>query len=422
MQRFAGIWAFLFVVGSLLGAAGSATPVWASATSAPNGTDAAVVVTGAESPFGHVLFGAVDRALYVLSFDAVGSQGSPAVSHCTGSCASAWPPLLAPGPSGPFQTGGGVRGDQLGTILRSDGTYQVTYFGHPLYRFVRDTSPGQTNGENVAAFNGIWDLLTIHGQPDAGDATVTLELTTDGPALATPTANSTHRSLYLLTTDPPGQTTCFGNCARIWPPLLTTHKPSAGPGVLADGLGTLRRPDDTLQVTYFGQPLYLFAFDLTPGAASGLTNGEYFVDQFNHGVWYLVAPSGVANPGAAPVASEPSSFGTILAINPPAPGAGRPFAVYAFSPDTATASACTDACARAWPPLLTSGPPVAASGSGVNQAKLGAILRPDGTFQVSYDGHPLYLFSHDVPAAVNGEGITAFGGTFHVVSLAGPPV
>jgi predicted lipoprotein with Yx(FWY)xxD motif len=371
-----------------------------------------------------VLFTADDRALYMFSFDTIGTKVSPAQSNCTGTCASVWIPFLAPGPTGPFEARGEVQQSQLGTIPRTNPqgptVYQVTYFGYPLYTFIKDTAPGQTNGENVGAFNGIWHLLTVSGQPNAGDATVGLEDSANGPVLDTPTAFSTHRSLCYLTTDPPRESTCVGGCARIWPPLLTTHKPTAGPGVLAKGLGTLRRPDATLQVTYFGKPLYLFAFDPGAGAPSGLTNGEDLVDSFAFGVWYTVAPSGTPDPGTATVASESSPLGTILGFNSPNPTTPGPFTLYAFSADTQTSSVCNGACAIAWPPLLTSTPPVAAPGSGVTQADLGTILRQDGTFQVTYFGHPLYLFSHGFPGTT-GEGITAFGGTFQVVSLAGVP-
>jgi predicted lipoprotein with Yx(FWY)xxD motif len=95
--------------------------------------------------------------------------------------------------------------------------------------------------------------------------------------------------------------------------------------------------------------------------------------------------------------------------------------VYAFSPDSSTASTCTGTCARYWPPVLVAGSLTAAAGSGVNQSALGTITRPDGTFQVTYYGHPLYFFAFDQPGETLGEGITAFGGTFKVVSLAGMP-
>jgi predicted lipoprotein with Yx(FWY)xxD motif len=183
----------------------------------------------------------------------------------------------------------------------------------------------------------------------------------------------------------------------------------------------LTRADGTRQVTYFGHPVYLFAFDLGAGAPSGLTNGEYLVDQFQHGVWYLLGPSGIADPGPLPIASMSSSQGTIVAVNPPSPFSFRPFAVYAFSTDSATASACTGTCARFWPPVLVAGDLTAAAGSGVSQAGLGTITRPDGTFQVTYFGHPLYFFAFDQPGMTLGEGITAFGGTFKVVSLSGMP-
>lgn len=71
--------------------------------------------------------------------------------------------------------------------------------------------------------------------------------------------------------------------------------------------------------------------------------------------------------------------------------------MYAFSADTSTTSACTRTCARYWPPVVVAGNMTAAVGSRVSQAGLGTITQPDGTFQVTYYGHPLYFFASDPP-------------------------
>ena len=62
---------------------------------------------------------------------------------------------------------------------------------------------------------------------------------------------------------------CYGACAKGWPPLLTGGEPQAESGVLAAKLGILKRKDGTLQVTYFGHPLYTYVGDTEPGEASG---------------------------------------------------------------------------------------------------------------------------------------------------------
>lgn len=386
--------------------------------------DSGVVVTAAPSPDGPVLFTANGKALYVFTWDELTGPSLPLHSRCTGSCAVAWPPLLAAGPDGPFDASGGVQQSELGTVPttgpQGQTEYQVTYFGHPLYEFVRDTTPGAVTGENIAAFDGIFWLDHVTGRPAPGQAQVMLENSPSGPALAAKTANG-YRSQYMLSYDPEGSSTCTGPCTAIWPPLLTNREAAAGTGVQQTGLGILHRPDGTNQVTYFGHPVYYYAPDLAAGAASGETNGEYYVDQFAHGVWWLLNPDGSVLPGPVSIASMPSSKGTVLAVNPPAASAGRPFAVYAFSADSPGASACTGTCARFWPPVLTTGPATAAAGSGVNQAGLGAIARPDGTMQVTYYGHPLYFFANDQPGQTLGEGITTSGGTFDVVSLTGTP-
>jgi predicted lipoprotein with Yx(FWY)xxD motif len=303
-------------------------------------------------------------------------------------------------------------------MLRPDGTIQVTYDGHPLYGFINDKAPGQMNGENVGAFNGLWHLVSVNGQVNPGVATVSLESSSFGSVLSTPTAFNTYRSLYLLTSDGVNLSNCYDACARFWPPLLTTAAPVAGAGVNPNGLGTMRRSDGTTQVTYFGNPLYLFAFDLTPGAKSGLTNGEDFVDP-PVGVWYLLSPAGMAAPGPASITTATTtSLGSVLAYNPTGDPKGSSYPVYAFTGDTGSASACTGFCSRVWAPVLTNTTPQAMAGSGVNQASLGTIQRPDGTMQVTYNGHPLYTFTPDF-SGTDGQGLSVFGGTFWLAQASG---
>jgi predicted lipoprotein with Yx(FWY)xxD motif len=96
----------------------------------------------------------------------------------------------------------------------------------------------------------------------------------------------------------------------------------------------------------------------------------------------------------------------------------RGFTLYWFTPDTPTASRCTGSCAWRWPPVI--GP--AAAGAGVT-GRLGTITRPDGSVQVTYDGHPLYTASADAaPGQDRGNDLAASGGSWHevVVSATAP--
>jgi predicted lipoprotein with Yx(FWY)xxD motif len=95
--------------------------------------------------------------------------------------------------------------------------------------------------------------------------------------------------------------------------------------------------------------------------------------------------------------------------------------LYLFTKDSGTTSACTGACATAWPPLRTTGKPIA--GSGASASLVGSTTRADGTSQATYNGHPLYLFVKDTkPGDTNGEGVTAFGGSWFAVSATGKQV
>ena len=83
-------------------------------------------------------------------------------STCYGQCAVYWPPVYT---AGKPVAGPGARSGLLGTTRRSDGRLQVTYHGHPLYRFVMDKKAGQTSGEGLTGFGGRWDPLSAAGTP-----------------------------------------------------------------------------------------------------------------------------------------------------------------------------------------------------------------------------------------------------------------
>ena len=92
--------------------------------------------------------------------------------------------------------------------------------------------------------------------------------------------------------------------------------------------------------------------------------------------------------------------------------------VYLFEGDKGTASACTGECAQVWPPVTTTGNPKAA-GSAV-AANLGTITRSDGTMQVTYKGHPLYLYAKDMDTSdAYGQGIKSFGADWYMLKPSG---
>jgi predicted lipoprotein with Yx(FWY)xxD motif len=98
--------------------------------------------------------------------------------------------------------------------------------------------------------------------------------------------NSRGRTLYLFGKDRKGKSGCPGQCASVWPPLIAAGKPRAAAGVKASLLGTMKRADGRMQVTYNRHPLYMFVKD----TKRGQTNGEG-LSAFG-GSWYVVSPAG----------------------------------------------------------------------------------------------------------------------------------
>jgi predicted lipoprotein with Yx(FWY)xxD motif len=94
-------------------------------------------------------------------------------------------------------------------------------------------------------------------------------------------------ALYAFTRDTRNRATCYGDCAKAWPPYFVTRRPAAGGGVKASLLGTTRRSDGKLQATYAGRALYYYVGDTAPGVVRCQNVPEF------GGTWLVVRASGL---------------------------------------------------------------------------------------------------------------------------------
>ena len=139
------------------------------------------------------------------------------------------------------------------------------------------------------------------------------------------------------------------------------------------------------------------------------------------------APPPPRSPSSAPAAgssASASTTGTVIGTQAGSAGAfltdgGR--AVYLWAKDGMNMSACSGACASAWPPVPANGTLTATGGA--KATDLGTITRSDGTKQVTYDGHPLYYFVGDSAAGqTNGQGSDNFGAKWWLVASSGAEI
>jgi predicted lipoprotein with Yx(FWY)xxD motif len=118
--------------------------------------------------------------------------------------------------------------------------------------------------------------------------------------------DSRGHTLYLFAKDRNDKSACTVSCAKFWPPLLARGKPTAGTGVKASLLGTTRRSNGSLQVTYNRHPLYTFALDTRAGATNGEGNLAFGAK------WYAVSARGTAilkAPGTTTTTSATTTSG-----------------------------------------------------------------------------------------------------------------
>jgi len=140
---------------------------------------------------------------------------------------------------------------------------------------------------SIAALVAIGSLVAVGAALAATtSAQATAKVTVARTGLGRVLVDGRGHTLYLFEKDARGKSTCAGQCAVYWPPVTTSAKPLALAGLKATLLGTVKRADGRLQVTYNHHPLYTFFQD----AKKGQTNGEG-LDDFG-AEWYAVSPAG----------------------------------------------------------------------------------------------------------------------------------
>ena len=293
--------------------AATAIPLFAGATSGASAASSADTVIGkGPGPFGPMLVVGsgqlAGESLYFITSDQPPHYGcTTAVFHlgrgggesCTGTVNdqnAEWPALTT---TGKPIAGGGISQKLLGTVHRAGIGTQITYAGHPLYVF--DQGPGTVSGEgwfepSLPPDHGLWYVVSPRGvaRPWAGMLST---LPIGGKrVLGTPLFDGGGWHVfpvYSYSSDSASKSACQGACAAAWPPLLTAGSPGVEGAAQSGAVGTLTRPDGTLQVTYHGKPLYLFANE---GIAKDPNDGNYHATGTGNGIkaaggtFDLVAP------------------------------------------------------------------------------------------------------------------------------------
>ncbi|MGW0562238.1 SCO0930 family lipoprotein [Streptomyces sp. NPDC003016] len=224
--------------------------------------------------------------LYRFDKDTAG----PPKSNCEGDCAKAWPVV----PAGGATAAPGTDGSAIGEVARADGTKQLTVGGWPMYRFAKDTEPGDAKGQGVG---GTWFAAAPDGKKAApGAAGGTRDDAAENPAglagmsvrddpeLGDIVVDSEGMTVYRFKKDSawPMKTACTGACLDKWPAVPPVGKNDTD-GILKKGFVVFDRPDGVRQQTIDCWPVYTFSGDTKPGDTNGQGVG---------GTWYAVSPVG----------------------------------------------------------------------------------------------------------------------------------
>jgi len=146
-------------------------------------------------------------------------------------------------------------------------------------------------------------VFLLHPGAPRAAAGVGPVVSTASTGLGTILVDSRGRTLYLFQADRNGRSACTGQCAGAWPPLLASGKPRVAGSAKASLVGTTKRADGKLQVTYNHHPLYTFVKDTKKGQTTGENVNAFGAE------WYVVSPAGASVQKSAPAASGGGGYG-----------------------------------------------------------------------------------------------------------------
>jgi predicted lipoprotein with Yx(FWY)xxD motif len=169
---------------------------------------------------------------------------------------------------------------------------------------------GSSGGSSTGAASA-----SATGPAPSGGGSATVDVA-NNPQLGKILVDSKGFTLYTFAKDTGTTSMCSGACAQGWPPLIASGKPTAGSGVSSGMLGTTKRSDGSMQVTFAGHPVYTFIEDMSPGQVTG--NGSTAFG----GAWNAVQPSGAKAPAGSSTASTgaASSSGSSSSTSTPSSG------------------------------------------------------------------------------------------------------
>lgn len=149
-------------------------------------------------------------------------------------------------------------------------------------------SSGGSGGGEGSAYGG-GETSTAASKPvssTAPESGAKISVSNIGGEVGKALVDSEGFTLYYFEKDRGGKSACYGACAQIWPPLTTEGAPAASGGAMSAKLGTTKRSDGTVQVTYAGWPLYTYTVDAAPGEANGTDVKDFGAS------WYPLHPNG----------------------------------------------------------------------------------------------------------------------------------
>lgn len=128
-------------------------------------------------------------------------------------------------------------------------------------------------------------VLAGYSAPESSAARRGKTITTGSSQFGSMLFDVNRQAIYIFQNDRKGKSNCYGECAALWPPVYTRGTPRARGGVRSRLLGTTKRRDGRLQVTYRGQPLYFY---VNEGPGEVRCHNVFL----NGGLWWVVGPNG----------------------------------------------------------------------------------------------------------------------------------